>query len=88
MKLILEVYEMFTYPSREWRVRIVSISCDTQAVSLLYLKTIYIYIYICVCVCEVEFSVEVGLVCFLPIPFSSLNSPCIVTDKVQTKICA
>jgi len=32
--------------------------------------------------------VEIGLVCLLLIPCSSLNTPWIVTDKVRTKICA
>jgi len=41
LKLILEVYETFTYPSREGRARSGARSCDTQAVSLLYLETTY-----------------------------------------------
>jgi len=41
LKLILEVYEMFTDPSHEGRARSVARSCNTQAVSLLYLQTMY-----------------------------------------------
>jgi len=41
LKLILEIYETFTYASREGRARSVARSCDTQAVSLLYLQTSY-----------------------------------------------
>jgi len=41
LKLILEVYETFTYPSREGRARNIARSYDTQAVSLLYLQTTY-----------------------------------------------
>jgi len=39
---MLEVYETFTYPSREGRARSVARSCGTQAVLLLYLQTSYI----------------------------------------------
>jgi len=45
LKLILAVYEPFTYPSREGRARSVARSCDMQAVSLFYLQTTYLYIY-------------------------------------------
>jgi len=41
LKLVLEVCETFTYPSREGRARSVARSCDTQAFSLLYLQTTY-----------------------------------------------
>jgi len=43
LKLILEVYETFTYPSREGQACGVARSCDTQAVSLLYLQTTYVF---------------------------------------------
>jgi len=42
LKLILEVYETFTYPSGEGRAHRVARSCNMQAVSLLYLQTMYI----------------------------------------------
>jgi hypothetical protein len=41
LKLILEVYETFTYTSREGRAPSVARSCDTQAISILYLQTVY-----------------------------------------------
>ena len=39
LKLILEVYDTFTYPSCERRACSVASSCDMRAVSLLYLQT-------------------------------------------------
>jgi len=42
LKLIPEVYEMFTYPSREGPAHSVARLCNTQAVSLLYLQTMYV----------------------------------------------
>ena len=42
MKLILEVYQAFTYPSPEGRACSVARLCDTQAVSLIYLQTTYV----------------------------------------------
>jgi len=41
LKLILEVYEMFTYPSHEGRARSVARSRNMQIVSLLYLQATY-----------------------------------------------
>ena len=43
MKLILEVYEKFTYPSRVGGARSFAKSWDTQAISLLYLQTTYVF---------------------------------------------